>query len=261
MSVAGGSLAAEGVAVMVGERAILRPTTLCFAPGLVVGVLGHNGSGKSTLLKCLARQLAPSVGRVTLDGTPAAAWGARAFARRLAYLPQQTPAATGLTGRELVAFGRYPWHGPLGAIGAAGRAAVADAMALTGTAPFADRAVDLLSGGERQRVWIAMAVAQDTAFVLLDEPIAALDLGHQMEVLGTLRTLARSRNAGIVLVLHDITMAARFCDRLVALRGGAVVADGTPADLLRPDVLEGLYGIPMRVLRDPASGAPVAVPA
>ncbi|MCW6509201.1 ABC transporter ATP-binding protein [Lichenifustis flavocetrariae] len=253
-------LHAEGVAVSVDGRLILAPTTLAFTRGQVVGIIGHNGSGKTTLLRCLARQYTPTAGRISLGGRPLAAWGARAFARQLAYLPQQTPASTGLTGRELVALGRYPWHGPLGRIGPQGRLAIEDAMRLADTEAFADRLVDHLSGGERQRVWIAMLIAQETGFILLDEPIAALDLAHQIAVLGVLRSLSRHRNAGIVLVLHDINMAARFCDTILALRGGAVIAWGDPAAIMTAEVLETVYGIPMRVLTDDASGHKIGVP-
>ena len=256
----GDPLRAEGVGVSLDGRMVLKPTTLSFARGTVTGIVGHNGSGKTTLLRCLARQRAPTMGEVTL-GEPVATLGARAFARRLAYLPQQTPVATGLTGRELVAFGRYPWHGPLGRVGAEGEAAIADAMTLSDTTVFADRLVDTLSGGERQRVWIAMLIAQETGFIVLDEPIAALDLAHQVAVLGLLRELSRRRQAGIVMVLHDINMAARFCDRLVALRAGAVIAEGAPDAIMRAPVLEAIFAIPMRVMPDAVSGAAVAVPA
>ena len=256
----GDPLRAEGVGVSLDGRPILAPTTLSFARGTVTGIVGHNGSGKTTLLRCLARQLTPTTGEVTL-GARVAALGARAFARRLAYLPQQTPVSTGLTGRELVAFGRYPWHGPLGRVGPQGEAAIADAMTLSDTTAFADRLVDTLSGGERQRVWIAMLIAQETGFIVLDEPIAALDLAHQVAVLGVLRDLSRRRRAGIVMVLHDINMAARFCDTIVALRAGAVIAQGTPDAVMRAPVLEAIFAIGMRILPDAVSGAAVAVPA
>ncbi|MDX7951274.1 ABC transporter ATP-binding protein [Lichenihabitans sp. Uapishka_5] len=256
-----GDLAADSVAVTLDGRLILQPTSLRFGRGAVVGILGHNGSGKTTLLKCLARQLMPTGGTVRLGGRPAGAWGPRPFARQLAYLPQQTPASTGLTGRELVAFGRYPWHGPLGRVGPVGRRAIADALRLSGTEAFADRLIDSLSGGERQRVWIAMLIAQETGFILLDEPIAALDLKHQIEVLEVLRGLARRRNTGIVLVLHDINMAARFCDRIVALRNGMVVAEGTPDDVMRADALEAIYDLPMRVFDAAVTGHRIGVPA
>ena len=259
--VATDELRAEAVRVVAEGRTILEPTTLEFRRARVTGIVGHNGSGKTTLLKCLARQSTPTTGQITLDGQPLSTFGARAFARKLAYLPQQTPAATGLTGRELVAYGRYPWHGALGRIGSGGHRAIAEAMRLSDTTGFADRWVDVLSGGERQRVWVAMLIAQDTQFIVLDEPIAALDLAHQIEVLGVLRDLARTRRAGIVLVLHDINMAARFCDEIVALRDARVIVRGVPQDIMRADVLGSIFGIPMRVLVDEASGRHIAAPA
>ena len=248
-----GSLGCSAVTCVAAGRTLLAPTTLDFPGGTVTGIVGHNGSGKTTLLRCLARQLQPTAGTVSLDGQPVGGWGARPFARRLGYLPQQTPASTGLTGRELVAMGRYPWHGPLGRVGPHGEAAIAEAMRLSDTEAFGERLVDTLSGGERQRVWIAMLIAQETAYALFDEPLAALDLAHQVEVMGLLQALSRSRHAGIVLVIHDINIAARYCDRIVALRDGQVIAQGTPADLMRAEVLGGIFGLPMRVLRDGAT--------
>ncbi len=245
----------------VERRVILAPTQLALSRGRVTGIIGRNGSGKSTLLKCLARQLTPSQGRVVLEERPAQDWSARAFARKLGYLPQQAPAATGLTGDELVAFGRYPWRGALGRMGRHDREAVAEAMALADTTEFADRLVDRLSGGERQRVWITMLIAQETDFLLLDEPIAALDLAHQIEVLSLLRALSRRRDSGIVVVLHDINMAARFCDDIVALRDGAIVAQGPPYAVLQPDLLETIFGVTMRLFTDDAAGVCAYVPA
>ena len=242
-------------------RCLLGPVTLGFASGLVHAVIGHNGSGKSTLLKLMARQLRPTAGAVWLGAEPVGALGARAFARRVAYLPQDLPARTGLTVRELAEHGRYPWHGALGRIGATDREAVAGALRAVRLDASADRMADALSGGERQRGWIAMLIAQGAGALLLDEPTSALDLAHQVDVLGTLRGLARSRGAVVVLVLHDINMAARFCDRIVALRAGAVLADGPPAAIMRPDVLEAVYGLPMAVLGRDGAGPLLGIPA
>lgn len=254
-------LSARDLAFRAGGRLLLGPVTLDVAPGLVHAVIGHNGSGKSTLLKLLARQLAPTAGEVRLEGSPVARLGARAFARRVAYLPQDPPTRTGLTVRELAEHGRFPWHGALGRIGATDRDAVTAALAATRLIPFADRMVDALSGGERQRAWIAMLIAQGADALLLDEPTSALDLAHQIDVLGTLRGLARSRAAAVVLVLHDINMAARFCDRITALRNGAVVADGPPGAIMRPEVLEEVYGLPMAVLGRDGDGPLLGIPA
>ena len=238
-------------------RRLLAPTTLTFSRGRVYGIIGHNGSGKSTLLKLLARQIAPSFGDIALAGLPLGRHGARALARQVAYLPQNLPVATGLTVRELVGFGRYPWHGPLGRMSPDDRAHVAEAMRLSQIGSFADRLVDTLSGGERQRAWIAMLVAQDSAFILLDEPTSALDLAHQIDVLRVLQSLSRGRRLGVIAILHDINMAARFCDEMIALHSGHVRAKGEPGAIMRGDVLEAIYGIPMGVFPDPETGVPV----
>lgn len=242
----------------VSGRTLLQPLTARFAGGAVTGLIGHNGSGKSTLLKLLARQQAVTGGTALYGGRPIGDWRSRAFAREVAYLPQQPPAAAGMTAKELVALGRYPWHGALGRFTAVDSAAVAEAMALADVEIFADRALDELSGGERQRVWIAMLLAQQARFLLLDEPTSALDIAHQIEVLGLVRRLSESRGLGVVVVLHDVNMAARFCDDVVALRGGRLIARGAPADIVARDRLKAIYGLDMEVLRHPDSGAPLA---
>ncbi len=250
----------EAAEFAVAGRTLLHSIDLDLAPGRVVGLVGHNGSGKSTLLKVLARQERPTGGRVALGGRELGAWGERDFARHVAYLPQTTPPAPGLTVRELASLGRYPWHGPFGRFSSADRAHVEEALAATGTLPLAERPVDALSGGERQRAWLAMLVAQDAGCLLLDEPISALDVAHQIEVLGLVRSLSRSRGVGVVVVLHDINMAARFCDEIVALKAGRLVARGSPGDVVTAEALEMIYGLPMTVLSHPARPEPVAVP-
>jgi len=249
----------DDVSFSLPGRHLLQQVSLQIPHGQMVGLIGHNGSGKSTLIKLLARQLVPAGGRLRLDGRPLAAWPERAFARHVAYLPQQLPAAESLTVRELVGFGRYPWHGLLGRFTADDRVHVDRALELTGTAGFAERLADQLSGGERQRIWLAMLLAQNSRYLLLDEPTSALDLAHQVEVLALVRDLSRHLGLGVVVVLHDINMAARYCDRLVALHGGRLLFSGTPAALMNPATLEAIYGIPMRVLQHPEAGQPIAV--
>ncbi|PTE20323.1 iron ABC transporter substrate-binding protein [Cereibacter changlensis JA139] len=229
-------------------RRLLGPLDLTIEPGRITGILGHNGSGKSTLLKLLARQEAPDAGAVLFQERALAQWDQRELARRLAWLPQTPAAAPGMTLRELVALGRYPWHGLLGRRGAADRAACAEAMALTGTEALADRQVDTLSGGERQRGWIAMLLAQGAEALLLDEPISALDVAHQIEVMGLLRRLNRTRGISVLMVLHDLNLASGWCDEAVALRAGRLVAHGPMAELLVPAVLQRLYGLEMDVI-------------
>jgi len=250
--------ALEAVSYAIAERTLLEPLSLALPARRVVGLIGHNGSGKSTLLKLLARQQPASDGQVLFEDRPLGDWGDRAFARKVAYLPQQTPPAAGMTVRELVALGRYPWHGALGRFGKADREKVDQAMALTDVAGFADRLVETLSGGERQRVWLAMLVAQDAECLLLDEPISALDVAHQIEVLALVRRLADERGLGVVVVLHDVNMAARFCDEIIALHSGRMIARGTPEEILTPARLQEIYGVQMGVMPHPDTMLPLA---
>lgn len=250
----------EAVSFSVEGRQLLASLDLTFQAGRMVGLIGHNGSGKSTLIKLLARQQHPSAGTLRFAGKALSEWADRAFARQVGYLPQQTPQAGGMLVKELVALGRYPWHGALGSFSATDRAKVAEAMQLTGVDAFGDRLVDTLSGGERQRVWLAMLVAQNTRCLLLDEPISALDLAHQLEILSLMRRLADEQELAIVVVLHDVNMAARFCDEIVALHSGRLIARGSPDEIMRAEVLQTIYGIPMQVISDLKSGRPACIP-
>ena len=249
----------ENLAVDVPGRRLLDGITLDLPKGQVIALIGHNGSGKSTLLKVLARQVAAS-GRVTFEGRGLSDWQARDYARRLAFLPQTTPPAEGMLVRELVALGRYPWHGALGRFGPHDEEIVARAMEECGVARFAERLVDTLSGGERQRVWLAMMVAQEAGTLLLDEPISALDIAHAVEVLALVRRMCHEQGRSAVIVLHEVNMAARFCDHIVAIKGGRLALQGGPADLMRPEALLDIYGLPMQVLTR-EDGGPVAIPA
>ncbi|UEM19665.1 ATP-binding cassette domain-containing protein [Skermanella mucosa] len=247
----------QGAAFGVPGRDLLHPLDLTLSGRRIHGLIGPNGSGKSTLVKLLAGQQKPTRGTVRFAGRPVGDWAGRAFARKVAYLPQFTPAADGMTVRELVALGRFPWHGALGRVTAADRAAVEEAIARTGMAGLAGRLVDTLSGGERQRAWLAMMLAQDTECLLLDEPTSALDVAHQVEVLALVRRLSLERSLGVVVVLHDVNMAARYCDEILALGGGRLVARGSPGEIMRPEMLARIYGLPMGVLPHPATGQPI----
>lgn len=241
----------SGVCVDVaGGRRILDEIHLQLPKGRMTALLGHNGSGKSTLLKVLARQVAPDAGRVVTLGRAQGDWAPRDHAQAIAYLPQYTPAAEGMTVADLVVLGRYPWLGALRRPGPQDRAAVAQAIAECGLAPLAQRLVDTLSGGERQRAWLAMMIAQGAETLLLDEPISALDIAHQVEVLSLVRGLA-SAGRSVVLVLHDVNMAAHYCDHVIALKSGRLIFEGSPADLMTPARLDAIYGIPMDVLHRP----------
>lgn len=247
------------VRVDVPGRRLLDGLTLELPAGRMTALIGHNGSGKSTLLGALARQR-PHGGRIAFEGRALADWPARDLARRMALMPQTTPPAEGMTVRELAALGRYPWHGALGRFGAADHAAVDGALEECGLTALAGRLVDTLSGGERQRAWLAMMVAQAAGTLLLDEPISALDIAHQVEVLSLVARMCHDQGRSAVIVLHDVNMAARFCDNVVALKAGRVVLQGGPADLMRAEALHDIYGLPMQVLTPP-DGRPVAIPA
>ena len=238
----------SNLGVRIGDSPILQDINLGFAEGEVTALLGHNGSGKSTLLKVLARHQPPTSGHARLLGKSFQQTGAREFARTVGYLPQHPPATDGLTVRELVALGRYPWRGPLGRYTAEDHQLIDQAIADTGLEAFSHRSVDTLSGGERQRAWIAMLLAQQTRCLLLDEPISALDVKHQVETLRLVHRLAESRELTVIVVLHDVDLAARFCDRLVALKAGRLIADGRPDEIMKEGTLEAIYSVPMGVM-------------
>lgn len=242
----------------VENRVLLKPLTLTLPARNVIGLIGHNGSGKSTLIKLLARQQTPTDGAISFEGRRLEKWRDRLFARKVAYLPQQAPSAAGMLAGELVALGRYPWHGPLGRFGAEDKRMVEEAMELTDVAIYRDRIVDTLSGGERQRVWLAMLVAQNPDCLLLDEPTSALDIAHQVAVLSLVRRLTEARGLGVVVVLHDVNMAARFCDEILALHSCTMIARGTPDEILTPDQLQTIYGTRMGVMRHPDTGHPMS---
>ncbi len=232
------------------SRRVIENLDLDIPAGRTVALIGHNGSGKSTLLKVLARQIGRTSGEIVTMGRPQDGWSARDHARALAYLPQYTPAAEGMTVRQLVALGRYPWHGALGRPTAADREAVEAAITECGLSDYESRLVDTLSGGERQRAWLAMLLAQGAKALLLDEPISALDIAHQIEVMSLVHRLSEAGRS-VVVVLHDVNLAARFADHIIALKSGKVVLNGTSEDLMQPDALSRVYGLAMDVVTRP----------
>lgn len=253
-------LVARGVVAGYGGEPVVRGVDLAARPGEITILVGANGCGKSTLLKAMARVLAPMAGEVTLDGEPVHALPTRQVARRLALLPQGPVAPEGLTVRELVAQGRFPHQSLLRQWSREDARAVAEAMAAADVAALAERPVAALSGGQRQRCWIAMALAQETEVILLDEPTTFLDLKVQVELMTLLRRTARSRGRTLVVVLHELNLAAAFADRLVMMREGRVLAEGPPAEVFTAEALREVFGLEAEVLRDPASGRPVCVP-
>ncbi|WP_435105179.1 ABC transporter ATP-binding protein [Arhodomonas sp. AD133] len=228
-------------------------------PGEVVAIVGPNGCGKSTLLRSIARLHRPVAGRVRVGGDDVWRLRPRQVARRLSLLPQQPELPEAMTVAGLVRFGRHPHQGLFRQWSPADEQAVAHALAATGTTGLADRRVDRLSGGQRQRCWLAMALAQQSPLMLLDEPTSMLDMGHQLEVLQLVRKLAGTGRT-VVMVVHDVNAAMRFADRLLAMNDGRLVADGSPRQVMNPALIRQLYGVEAEVLISPRSGRPVVVP-
>lgn len=250
--------ALSGVSYAVPGRQLIDSLDLTLQPGVVTALVGRNGSGKSTLLRMLSGQARPSAGSIAYQGRALNDWHRQELARDLAYLPQVTPPAEGMQLGELVALGRYPWRGALGRLRTEDRQAIASAIARCGLSHLTERLVDTLSGGERQRGWIAMMLAQGARTLLLDEPISALDVAHQVEVLGLVHDMCRETGLSAVIVLHDVNMAARYCDRVVALGGGKLLLNGPVSDLMTPQALMQVYGLDMTVAVQ--DGDPFALP-
>ncbi|PVD10408.1 ABC transporter ATP-binding protein [Streptomyces sp. CS147] len=253
-------LTAEGLTLGYGDRTVVDSLDLAVPPGRITVIVGANACGKSTLLRSMSRLLAPRAGRVVLDGKEVHRLPAKELARTLGLLPQSPVAPEGITVSDLVGRGRHPHQGIFSRWNEKDDAAVAAALEATHTEPLAERAVDELSGGQRQRVWIAMALAQQTDLLLLDEPTTFLDASHQIEVLDLLTDLNRSRGTTIVMVLHDLNLAARYADHLIALADGGLHASGTPAEVLTEDTVRAVFDLGSRIIEDPVSGRPLMLP-
>ena len=249
-----------GLDLAYDDRVVVHDLDLAIPPGLITAVVGPNGCGKSTLLRGLARLLRPHAGQVLLDGHPVHRLPSRQVAELIGILPQSPVAPDGITVADLVGRGRYPHQGWFRRWTSTDDQVVGDALAATGTADLAARRVDELSGGQRQRVWLAMALAQDPDVLLLDEPTTFLDVTHQIEVLDLLTDLNRQRGTTVVMVLHDLNLAARYADHLVVLADGRLVAAGDPADVLTAELVASAFGLTARVVGDPVTGTPMVVP-
>ncbi len=253
-------LSAADLTLGYGDRTIVDKLSLEIPPGKFTVIVGANACGKSTLLRGLARLLTPSAGTVLLDGRAIHQMPTREVARLLGVLPQTPVAPDGITVADLVGRGRYPHQGWFRQWVAADDAAVATALQATDTLDLAGRAVDELSGGQRQRVWIAMALAQETELLLLDEPTTFLDINHQVEVLDLLTDLVQQRGRTVVAVLHDLNLACRYADHIVAMRDGKVAASGAPAEVVTAELVKSVFGMEAEVCPDPVSHTPMIVP-
>jgi iron complex transport system ATP-binding protein len=254
------ALEVQQVTLAYQDRVVVSDLSLVVPAGRVSVIVGANASGKSTLLRAMARLLAPRSGRVLLDGRIIGDMPTREVATVLGLLPQSPQAPEGIAVADLVGRGRYPHQGWVRRWSAADDAAVAEALAATDTGDLADRPVDQLSGGQRQRVWIAMALAQRTDVLLLDEPTTFLDVAHQVEVLDLLTDLNRDRGTTIVVVLHDLNLAARYADHLFAMKDGRLVAQGDPRAVVTEELVAEVFGMSARVIPDPVSGTPLVLP-
>lgn len=253
-------LEARGVTLGYGDHTVVRALDLAVEPGKISAIVGANGCGKSTLLRSFARLISPVDGQVLLDGAPIRAQSSKHVARQIALLPQSPVAPEGIAVADLVGRGRHPHLKLLARWSPRDYTVVAEALESTGLTELADRSIDELSGGQRQRVWIAMALAQETDILLLDEPTTFLDVAHQIEVLDLLADLNRDRGTTIVMVLHDLNLAARYADVLVAVCAGRVHAAGSPSEVITPDLVREVFGLDSQVIPDPVSGAPLVLP-
>ncbi|OMI40934.1 ABC transporter ATP-binding protein [Streptomyces sparsogenes] len=253
-------LTARGLTLAYEDRTVVDDLDLEIPHGKVTVIVGPNACGKSTLLRALGRLLRPRRGAVLLDGTELSRLPTKRIAQAIGLLPQTPVPPEGITVADLVSRGRQPHQKWWQQWSEADERAVGEAMERTGTAELADRPVDELSGGQRQRVWIAMALAQDTDLLLLDEPTTYLDIAHQVEVLDLVRQLNHDRGRTVVAVLHDLNQAARYADHLIAMRGGRIVAQGAPGDIVTAELVREVFGLASVVVPDPVTGDPLVVP-
>lgn len=253
-------LSAESITLGYDGSAVVHDLSFAVPPGQITAIVGANACGKSTLLRALARLLTPTAGTVLLDGDDIRSSPTAEVARVLGLLPQSPVAPESILVADLVARGRYPHQGWLRRRVPEDDAIVDAAMRTAGVADLAYRSVDTLSGGQRQRVWIAMALAQQTDLMLLDEPTTYLDISHQIDVLDLLVDLNHKRGTTVVMVLHELSLACRYADHLVAMSEGRIVADGAPSDIVTPDLVREVFGIEAMIIRDPASGTPLISP-
>lgn len=254
------SFLAQGVIAGYDKTVIVDGVTITIPKGKISVIVGANACGKSTLLKTFARLLTPMAGSILLDGREIRSLPSKQLARTLGLLPQSPVVPEGITVSDLVARGRFPHQTFLKGMGKKDYEAVESALCAMGIVELANRSVDELSGGQRQRVWIAMALAQETDILLLDEPTTYLDITHQVEILDLLTDLNRSRGSTILMVLHDINLSARYADHIFAMRKGRLIAQGSPNEVITAELIRDVFDLDCMVIRDPVSDTPLIVP-
>ncbi|MFW9144447.1 ABC transporter ATP-binding protein [Corynebacterium striatum] len=253
-------LTAKDISLGYGERDIITGLSVDIAPGKVTSIVGPNGCGKSTLLRSLSRLLRPTGGEIFLDGKAISEIPTKQLAASLGLLPQSPIAPDGIVVADLVGRGRTPHQGLLGRWSQEDYDIVQESMEMTGVAELAERSIDELSGGQRQRVWIAMALSQRTDILLLDEPTTYLDIKHQLEVLDLLVELNETHGTTIAMVIHDLNLAARYSDELIAVSNGNVYAQGSPQDVMTQQTVKDVFGVDSVIVEDPVSGLPAVMP-
>ena len=239
---------------------VLNGISLAISPGEIVGIVGPNGSGKTTILRLISRVLHPVQGSISIFGQDVTGFKRRDLSQQVAVVPQQAAIPFSFTVYDVVAMGRYPYQQRWGLASQHDAELVRNSMVVTDVVDFADRYMQELSGGERQRVIIARALASEPKIMLLDEPTSFLDLNHQLEIFNLIEKMNREKRLTVVIVSHDINLAARYCRRIVLIKGGRVHADGPPARVFDPAILSGVYETPLRVMIDPQTGLPYTMP-
>jgi iron complex transport system ATP-binding protein len=249
----------EDLHIGYGDRLIIKNLNITIPDKKITAIIGSNGCGKSTLLKAITRIIAHQSGSVLLDGKEITKENTRSLAKKMAILPQTPEGAAGLTVGELISYGRFPYQSGFGRLTKKDYEIIDWALEVTGTADYKSLSIDTLSGGQRQRVWIAMALAQETDIIFLDEPTTYLDMAHQLEVLELLQKLNHEQNRTIIMVLHDLNQAARFADYIIALKDGEVVKAGISEEIIVPEVLREVFQIDAVISRDPRTNKPICI--
>lgn len=252
-------LVVDEVSISYEDRQIVQDLSIQIPDGKITTIIGSNGCGKSTLLKAITRIVPHQRGQIILDGQSIQAVNTKELAKQLAILPQTQESASGLLVEELVSYGRFPYQKAFGQLSKKDRAIIEWAMDVTNTSAYRMLPVDSLSGGQRQRVWIAMALAQDTEIIFLDEPTTYLDMAHQLEVLELLHMLNQKENRTIVMVLHDLNQAARFSDHIIAMSNGELVCSGKPDEVMIPEILKKVFKIDAVIAKDPRTQKPMCI--